>query len=86
MSSKWRTKEQNLMTSEESKDKTTDVKNISVIIEIWKELLLATNAEMINLDTKQDSTIICLQEICFRFKDTTRLEAQGWKTVKTCKW
>ena len=73
------------MRSEESKDKTTDVKNISVIIEIWKELLLATNAEMINLDTKQDSTIICLQETCFRFKDTTRLEAQGWKTVITCK-
>ena len=42
MSSKWRTKEQNLMRSEESKDKTTDVKNTSVIIEIWKELLLAT--------------------------------------------
>ena len=30
------------MRSEESKDKTTDVKNTSVIIEIWKELLLAT--------------------------------------------
>lgn len=30
------------MRAEESKDKTTDVKNISVIIEIWKELLLAT--------------------------------------------
>lgn len=40
--------------------------------------------EMINLDTKQDTTIICLQET-FRFKDTTRLEAQGWKTVITHK-